>query len=795
MTLPPRFILYRREWDASKKKWTKVPCDEQGRNINAHDLKHWRTYEERAEQATWDESRPKAPFGVGWVLNGDGYFLIDLDNCYQSAGWSAESTGIYQSFSGALGEVSTSGQGLHIIGKCDPQKVASLKNKWGGDKEFYFDKRFIALSKEGPTPIGFYDPEKDWTNQLLQLVPTRETFAQSVDVAPTCETFTEDKALITLALKSKNAVSSFGGGVTFRDLWEGNADALGKKYLANTKDAAFDHSSADAALMLHLAFWTAKNVAQMDRLFRQSALVRDKYTKRQDYRESLISNAIQLGRETYQPANIMRPEIEWPELPAFLTKLDRPAPPVLDVERYLPAALSQCLRNAASSKGAPVDYVFFGFLTVCASLVGNAVRISPSANWSEPCIIWTACIGAPSAGKSPALEAVISILREMEVPLQKQAQSELKSWELKKMGADAKLSAWKAQIKDAIKTEKLPPEMPADAAAPDKPHFPRLMISDTTIERLAMICAAQPKGLLSFRDELAGFIQNMERYSGGSSDKPFWLEAFGGRTYTVDRVNRDPVTIEALSISVLGTIQPDRLSSLLMTGDDDGFLARILPIWPEPVLIERFEGKVDNEAMRYAMTAFLELECLCDANGNETPFKVSFSDEAKNSFIEFRKSIRLYENRATAKLISFSGKMPGYCARLSLIFELLDWALDANKKPLPKVASDRSVHRAIHLVERYLLPMAERTYSGAPQNEFEVKRSKLIEVLRIHQPEQITAREIMRMGKSQFPNKASLAPLLENLVEIGILAATGAPTSSNGGRPSIPYKINPRLRP
>ncbi len=65
----------------------------------------------------------------------------------------------------------------------------------------------------------------------------------------------------------------------------------------------------------------------------------------------------------------------------------------------------------------------------------------------------------------------------------------------------------------------------------------------------------------------------MSRYSGGGSDRRFYLKAYGGRAYTVERMGRKPVHIERLTVGVLGGIQPDRLHSLLIRSDDDGLRA------------------------------------------------------------------------------------------------------------------------------------------------------------------------------------------------------------------------------
>ena len=106
-------------------------------------------------------------------------------------------------------------------------------------------------------------------------------------------------------------------------------------------------------------------------------------------------------------------------------------------------------------------------------------------------------------------------------------------------------------------------------------------MTDSTVERLGVILANQPRGTSMARDELAGWLMGMTRYGGGRSDRLFWLEAYGGWGYRVERMGREPLYIDWLSVGVTGSIQPDRLRSLLMKSDDDGLLARVLPIWPD----------------------------------------------------------------------------------------------------------------------------------------------------------------------------------------------------------------------
>lgn len=297
MILPNRFINYRLQAKPDSPKMDKIPCDAKGNSINPHDPSQWMTYEAAQARVSGEVS------GVGFILNGDGWFCIDLDNCRnaQTGVWSDSATLIYLSFPGALAEVSVSGTGLHIFGRCDPKQLADRRNKWDGDKEWYHTGRFIALSPHGLQPIGDKWIDKDWTDQLLHLVPRRGD-ADGVlptEVDPTYTGPADDDVLITMMLQSASNAARFGEKSSIADLWNANEAVLSRFYPAYDGGKGFDHSSADAALMSHLAFWTGKDMARMDRLFRRSALMRDKYRDRDDYRRETIHGAARLCKKVY----------------------------------------------------------------------------------------------------------------------------------------------------------------------------------------------------------------------------------------------------------------------------------------------------------------------------------------------------------------------------------------------------------------------------------------------------------------------------------------------------------------
>ena len=84
-----------------------------------------------------------------------------------------------------------------------------------------------------------------------------------------------------------------------------NGDAFAQLWAGDTSRYNGDDSAADLGLTNYLAFYTQRDPDQMDRLFRQSGLYRDKWdSRRRDstYGADTIARAIRDCRDTYTPA-------------------------------------------------------------------------------------------------------------------------------------------------------------------------------------------------------------------------------------------------------------------------------------------------------------------------------------------------------------------------------------------------------------------------------------------------------------------------------------------------------------
>lgn len=286
-------------------KQTKIPIDP-----------HTGAAASSTDPTTWTDASTALQFaqqnpghGLGFVFTtADPFFFVDIDSCYDGASWSPIAHELLQRFAGGFVEVSQSMRGLHIIATGRKPDGCGAKSDAGFD--IYQTGRFVALT--GTMAVGSADAQLQAALDEccgLYLGRDTSTSAEWSDKPDADWRGPEDDAeLLRRALASGNGPDPFGmRKATFAQLWAADADVLRVAYPHDQDPDKFDHSAADAACLQHLAFWTGKNCERMDRLFRQSALMRDKWEQRPDYRERSILNAISLCRQVYRDSSAPLP--------------------------------------------------------------------------------------------------------------------------------------------------------------------------------------------------------------------------------------------------------------------------------------------------------------------------------------------------------------------------------------------------------------------------------------------------------------------------------------------------------
>lgn len=485
------------------------------------------------------------------------------------------------------------------------------------------------------------------------------------------------------------------------------------------------------------------------------------------------------------------PEASWLEPDArMMNGGPRKAPP-FPVECL--GLLGELARDLAASKGAPVDYVATQVLAVSAGVIGAARVVQVRPNWIEPPILWVANIGNPSCGKSPTQRVAECAAQMLERELAGDLAAKRGEYEASKVEAAALRERWEASAKEAVKHGRPPTPMPDEAREPDEPQPPRLVVGDITVEKIGEMNAANPKGLVLIRDELAGLVGNFGRYSGGS-DEPAYLSAYNGHATAIDRKKGGSINAPRFFLSILGGIQPDKFQALLSGRDNDGLVSRFLPIWPDLQPRKWTVPQVDESWMLRIFRRLRSLEMIIDSSGELAPRILPLSPDAEKIFAAWYQEQHVKIAGSSGFMADFLGKVDGMCARVALILELLQWAAGLNgPSDGPASVSALSVQRACTLFADYFEPMALRVYADAALPPGERKAVALLREIQQRGVRQFNVREARRTwGVAGISSAADIAAALDVLAECDCIKK--APDQKAGpGRKEVSYLVNPRV--
>jgi putative DNA primase/helicase len=383
-------------------------------------------------------------------------------------------------------------------------------------------------------------------------------------------------------------------------------------------------------------------------------------------------------------------------LPSLLPSAPEPAP----VEAFLPTALAEWVVDSAERLDVPVSLLAPGVLVGLSSIIGRAYRIAPKAedDWRVPAILWGGVIARSGFGKSPALETALEPIKALEAEARDQY---VQGRPMAQARVDT-LTARVAGLKDALRSAQGERKRGA-SAAPPRPlaeiesdlaaaysaleveesgsKLRRIRTSDSTVEKLGELVMENPRGILCYRDELAGFIGNLDR-SDRPGDRAFFLESWGGGSFNVDRIGRGSVLIPGLAVTVLGGLQPDRLRPLVegsACAGGDGLLARFQVLtYPDDQGGRRYvDRKPDAAARARAFEAYRRIdqfarEAMADGTGRTLHYSRDAQDRFKLVYEELQAELTSPEARASSAYEAHLAKFPRLVAALSLVLQLAD---------------------------------------------------------------------------------------------------------------------------
>ena len=541
-----------------------------------------------------------------------------------------------------------------------------------------------------------------------------------------------------------------------------------------------------------------------DTLYKRSiSLIRrakKEFSDMEEIKQNIINASLQSGLSKEEALKTFDNALKFVEEHCCIPADTEPDMDILKTKDLLPApklntkifkGLEDWVTQTAENTNAPVDYVAFSLLAGAAGIIGLSRTISTQTDWVQHCAIWLGIVGDPSSGKSPAIKPIRDILNIIEKKRKPYYLKAYREWEGAYILAEQKEKEWHRKIK---KNPKDNLSRPDDAILPEQPSPYHLLYGDTTQESIAEELGRNVKGALVLRDELSGWIESMNRYSSGHSEKSFWLETFSGGKFIINRVKfgTDRHEIEDLMASVFGTIQPKKLIQTVFKDSGDGFLARFLWVYPAPIP-PAIPSKKPSETVIYE--TFKKLDGLMDPyKGDiEEQRKCLYLNNSAQSYFEQWLLPHIEKTRKEeSKLNEFLGKGQGYVLRLALLLELLWWA--SSEYPEPTEISLEAIQAAIELYDTYLTPMCERVYNMYYSPTQNIEARALARWIIENKPQSFTLRDVYNNGNVKHLRfKEPTEKAADKLIKLNWLSCESSRAGNTVGRKRKTYYVNPEV--
>jgi len=478
---------------------------------------------------------------------------------------------------------------------------------------------------------------------------------------------------------------------------------------------------------------------------------------------------------------------EWPDPEPLGGEL----PPVkpFDVD-LLPESLRVLAEDVAERMQVACDYPAIVAVLCLAGVTGRRATIQPRAldtTWTVTPNLWGGLVAPPGMMKSPLISAITRPLTRIEATWRTEYTAAVADYERQQEEARLDKAVWEADYKKAKKAGKPIPSRPEESDA--EPVCCRLITQDATAEKLHVILSENPAGVLVIRDELAGWVATLDKL-GREGERGFFLSAWNGDTpYTIDRIERGSIYVEACCVSMLGGIQPARLcgylSDALKDGpQNDGLIQRFqLLVWPEAPSDWRYVDRLPwPNGLELAEKVF---RAIAGIDVRE-PLRFRYAGDAQELFVDWFTDLerKVRGDELHPALIAHLSKYRSLMPSLALLFELADGGHEQ--------VSLRHTQQACDWCD-YLESHARRVYASvvAPERQAAAELGRRLKAGWKRQEGMFTVREVYNNNWRGLSEPEEARRALEFLEDAGWVRRMELVRTNH--RPSELYGINPKL--
>lgn len=575
----------------------------------------------------------------------------------------------------------TKNKGYHIIYKCDNpvgnSKISKLKNHDAYIIESRGIGGMVILYDQSVNDLNYHDIQMI-TNEdrdILWSCSRLYDYKYETNINP-------DESTAKSVKKSNNEVLALEDFDNKTNIWDVISDEF--TIVANLKDMyvikRYGAKSAHSGYIYKdknaMYLFSTGTRYKHETLIGASAAYTQKYHNG-DFKAASLDLYIK-GYGTRSKEKIKEIEKEVPKINDILEEYNINKDDLEFPIDIFPETIQSYIMECHHKLDSNIDFMGSSLLWTISLIIGNSLQVEVKNGWNESASIWIAVVGRAGLGKTPSINNIIH-------PLEKINSREIKRYlkEYEKY----------AEYESLTKKEK------EDYPEVKKPKKTQFIANDITIEALVDLHQESTNAVGVFKDELAGWLKDMNKYRAGS-DLEFWLSSWSGKSVNLNRLTRAGSFVERPFIPVLGGIQPDIFNTFYTDENkDNGFMDRMLLSFPDSKVEEYNENELSEEILQWYKETIIYIYdqvkslIVYDDEGEIDPQLCKMNKEAKAEWSRiFNDITRLQNNESENEYLkSMYPKQKSYIPRFALLLNVFNsffdddaYALEITKETMLK---------------------------------------------------------------------------------------------------------------
>ena len=300
------------------------------------------------------------------------------------------------------------------------------------------------------------------------------------------------------------------------------------------------------------------------------------------------------------------------------------------------------IKSVCNTFNSPTGFYIPSVLAAVSVAIGKKVVIQDEKGTTEKAALYVCIVGNSGTGKSPSINWCINPIKQIEI-------DNWNNYQQEKTEAEQNEQTFQKRYKTAYITDATTEAMTS-----------RLNDSD---------------GILYLRDELIGWLKDMNKYrGGGGSDDLLFMQIWNSNdTIRTERQTKS-ISIENPYLAVLGGTQPKRLNEFTKkAATDSGFFQRVLFSYPTSNIQDRTNVKEDKQLKQLYTDLINNIYHKC--RSNDTEITLELSEQSNKYFTDFvnnfiRKQQRLFKSNSL--IVECLSKLETYILRFTLVYEMMD---------------------------------------------------------------------------------------------------------------------------